>query len=187
MRKGLPVFIGFICIANLSFGQTFLFKYNTGITVKPDYNQSINANYISLSAGSAPSWITLNISSSPNSSYLQGPNEGKVLVFNPQGTLCLNLPYSTLGVSYAVNLLISPTGSFVVNGYKWSNNAGTNISTFYKYNSASKTWSSNSSLPTTNSTGISFAWGQSGTQANCAVWCNAKNESGYLVAYVYSY
>ena len=186
IRKWFILF-ALLFIGNLSFGQTFLFKYNTGITVKADYTQSINANYITLSNGSTPSWIALNISSSPTSSYLQGPNEGKVLVFNPQGTLYLNLPYSTLGMTYGINLLPSPTGSFVVKGCQWINNSQTYKSSFYKYNSTSKTWSLSTSLPTINSSGVSYTFGQSGTQANCAVWCNAINEGGNIVAYVYSY
>ena len=188
MNKKLFFFFALLFIGNLSFGQTFLFKYNTGIPYRASgWQQMCYAKYISLGAGSAPSWITLSISSVETSKVSTGPNEGKFLVFNQQGSLYLNVAYSTLGAAFSPVFLTSPTGSFVLSGTTWTNSASITKHSFYKYNSSSRSWSLSSALPTTNPPNIDYVGGQAGTQANCATWCNLKNEGGYLVAYVYSY
>jgi hypothetical protein len=188
MNKKWFCLFALLFIGNLSFGQTFLFKYNTGIPYRASgWQQMCEARYISMGAGSTPSWITLNISSVETSKVSTGPNEGKFLVFNQQGTLYLNVAYSTLGAAFIPVFLTSPTGSFVLSGTTWTNSASVTKHSFYKYNSSSRSWSLSSALPTTNSPNISYVYGQAGTQANCALWCSLQNEGGNLVAYVYSY
>ena len=188
MNKKWFILFALLFIGNLSFGQTFLFKYNTGIPNRASgWQQMCYAQYISLGAGSAPSWIALSISSVENSKVSTGPNEGRFLVFNPKGTLYLNVAYSNLGAAYIPTFFTSPTGSFVLSGTTWTNSASVTKHSFYKYNSSSRSWSLSSALPTTNPANINYVGGQAGTQANCAIWCNLKNEGGKLVAYVYSY
>jgi hypothetical protein len=194
MNKKWFFFFALLFIGNLSFGQTFLFKYNTGVTYKTNYSQSCNAKYISLTTGSSPSWITLVISSVSTNGLAQflGPNEGKFLVLNPQGTLYLNVPWTNLGVSYALSCLPSPTGSFVLSGWQYTTNSQGNLTNtvknyFYKYNSTSKSWSSSTNSLPSSTVGGAYNWSENGTQANCALWCSLQNEGGNLVAYVYSY
>lgn len=188
MNKKWFFLFALLFIGNLSFGQTFLFKYNTGIPYRASgWLQMCHAQYISMGAGSTPSWITLSISSAEYTKTSTGPNEGRFLVFNPKGTLYINVAYSTLGAAYSPTFLTSPTGSFVLSGTTWTNSASVIKHSFYKYNSSSRSWSLSSALPTTNPPNISYVNGQAGTQANCAIWCNLKNEGGKLVAYVYSY
>jgi hypothetical protein len=91
--------------------------------------------------------------------------------------------YGWIGVA---GIQKSPTGSFVLSGMnsraKWTN------TTLFSFNAKNTTWKQ-SAFPTT-SEGILTnvqAGAQAGTQANCALWLDMKNETGFLVAYIYSY
>jgi len=201
VRLKLFLFCILIVTTKPAFAQNLLFKFNTGIPWRSNYTQSIYANGLAHAPGQSPSWIALEARSYVSDWYSQtnisGTNsQGTFFLLDSKGTLRLTVPFESKGWlgPYGVWWSPSPSGSFVLKGMGWFTNPPNSgvvytNTTFFKFNPSSKTWSTNIILGEPKFVGLTnvSGGGQSGTQMNCALWCDVRNEGGNLVAYVYSY
>ena len=156
-------------VAQLGFGQTRLFTYNTGVDYTEGEWHSVNPVIL------GPSYIGV---------ALTCPDDGsasRFLVFDLRGRLQLTLLGSELGWTSS-SVVASPTGSFLIGGYN-SDTANYPDDKLYVFNKKTKTWTPHPTI------GKDVVWSNAtaGNALASGIWAEIQNVGGKLVLSVYRF